>query len=116
MLIVEDEPMIAFMLEELLVDAGYAIAGVATKLPAALAIIEGGACDVAILDANLAGVSSSPAAAMLTARGVPFVVLSGYSSEQHHGELAKAICLQKPCSPARLIDTLRRILPAVAAP
>ena len=39
-LILEDEPMIALSIEDILVDAGFAIAGVATKLEKALALIE----------------------------------------------------------------------------
>ena len=115
-LIVEDEPMIAFTLEDVLVDAGFEIAGVATKLEPALLIIQSGVCDVAILDANLAGVSSAPAAAALTERGVPFLVLSGYSSDQHMGAFAGALHLQKPCQADRLIEALRGILPANFSP
>ena len=60
-LIVEDEPVIALNLEELLVDAGFKIAAIAGKLEKALALIESGACDAAIVDANLAGVSGAMA-------------------------------------------------------
>ena len=111
-LIVDDEPMIAFDLQELIIDAGFASAGVAGRLEAALAVIESGACDAAILDANLAGVSASPAAAALVARGLPFIVLSGYSAWQHQDAFPGAVFLQKPCGPARLIEVLRSILAA----
>ena len=109
-LIVEDEPVRAFTLEELLLDAGFAVAGVAARLGAALAMIESGACDAAILDANLAGVSASPAASALVARGLPFLVLSGYLPEQQQTSFAGAVFLQKPCRPERLIQTLQAIL------
>ena len=111
-LIVDDEPMIAFDLQELIIDAGFASAGVAGRLEAALAVIESGACDAAILDANLGGVSASPAAAALVARGLPFIVLSGYSAWQHQDAFPGAVFLQKPCGPARLIEVLRSILAA----
>jgi len=110
-LIVDDEPMIALTLEELLIDAGFAIAGVAGRLEAALEIIEGDETDAAILDANLAGVSSGPAAIALKARNIPFVVVSGYSREQQSAAFAGAIHLQKPCKPDRLIQVLHDILP-----
>ena len=58
-LVVEDELMIVLMLESLLLEAGFEVADVATKVEAALAFVEAGAFDVAILDANLAGVSSA---------------------------------------------------------
>ena len=109
-LIVEDEPLIALNLEELLVDAGFEITAVAGKLEKALALIESGACDAAIVDANLAGVSASPLASALTARGLPFIVLSGYSSEQLQGAFPGALFLQKPCRPARLVEALNTVL------
>ena len=111
-LIVEDEPVLAFALEELLTDAGFEIIGVATRLDRAFAIIESGVCDAAILDTNLAGESAAPAASALTARGVPFLVLSGYSPDQQNGAFVGALHLQKPCQPERLIQALRSILPA----
>ncbi len=111
-LIVEDEPMLAFVLEEVLIDAGFEVAGVATKLATALAIIESGACDAAILDANLGGVSAGPAASALAARGLPCLIVSGYSPDQLPSAFSGALCLQKPCKPDRLIQALRSILPA----
>jgi DNA-binding response OmpR family regulator len=112
-LIVEDEPMLAFALEELLIEAGFAIAGVAARLEKALAIIESGVCDGAILDANLAGVSAGPAGVALTARGLPFIVLSGYSPEQLRSVFPGTLCLQKPCQQERVLQALRDILPAL---
>jgi DNA-binding response OmpR family regulator len=109
-LIVEDEPLIALGLEELLIDAGFEIAAVAGKLEKAVKVIESGACDAAIVDANLAGVSASPLASALTAHGLPFIVLSGYSSEQLKGDFPGALFLQKPCRPAQLIQTLNTIV------
>src|SRR5271170_491250 len=98
-LIVEDEPVLAFALEELLVESGFAIAGVAARLETALAIIESGVCDCAILDTNLAGVSADPAATALASLGLPFIILSGYSPDQQHGAISSANRLQKPCRP-----------------
>jgi len=110
-LIVEDEPMLAFALEDTLIDAGFAIAGVAGDLETALAIIESGACDAAILDVNLSGISAGPAATALTARGLPFLTLSGYSPDQQPGPFSAATRLQKPCRPDRLIQALHDMLP-----
>ena len=110
-LIVEDEPLIALELEEFLINAGFKIAAIAGKLEKALALIESGSCDAAIVDANLAGVSASPLASALTARGMPFIVLSGYSSEQLEGAFPGALLLQKPCRPAQVIQALHTIVP-----
>ncbi len=109
-LIVEDEPMIALTLQDLLVEAGFEVPCVAGKLETALALIEGAGCDAAIVDANLAGVSTSPAALALAARGLPFIVLSGYSAEQLQGAFPAALFMRKPCRPDKLIHTLKTIV------
>ena len=109
-LIVEDEPVIALSLEEVLIDAGFQIAGVVGKLDKAVALIESGTCDAAIVDANLAGVSASPAAIALAARGLPYIMMSGYSKEQMRGEYPRAVFLSKPCRPELLLETLNSIL------
>jgi CheY-like chemotaxis protein len=109
-LIVEDEPMIALDLQDFLVDAGFEVVAVAGRLDKALALIENVDVDVAVVDANLAGVSASPAAAALVTRGVPFVVLSGYSLAQQQDAFPGGHFLQKPCRPARLIDALNHLV------
>jgi DNA-binding response OmpR family regulator len=109
LIIVEDEPMLAYALEECLLDAGFQIAGVAGRLAGALALIETGNCDAAVIDANLAGVSAAPAAAALVARGVPFIVVSGYSREQQQGAFPEAQFLQKPYQPDELVRAVRSL-------
>jgi DNA-binding response OmpR family regulator len=104
------EPMLAFALEEFLIDAGFEVIGVAGRIETALTMIEAGGFDAAILDANLAGVSAGPAASALTERGVPFIVVSGYLATQQQSAFKGALCLQKPCPPDRLIQALRSIL------
>jgi DNA-binding response OmpR family regulator len=109
-LIIEDEPFIAHSLEDALIDAGFQIAGVVGTLEKALALIESGACDVAIIDANLAGLSASPAAIALASRGLPFIVTSGYSQEQLPGSFPGAVFIQKPCRSELIIQTLDALL------
>jgi DNA-binding response OmpR family regulator len=114
-LIIEDEPVLAMTVMDLLVEAGFEIAGVAGRLATALKVIESGACDAAIVDANLAGVSASPAASALAARGLPFIVLSGYLPGQQQGDFSGATFIQKPCRPDQLIRILRSILPVTTS-
>lgn len=110
-LIIEDEPLVAENLRADLIDAGFDVVGVAPKLERALRLIEEAACDVAIVDANLAGVSAAPAAAALSARNLPFVVLSGYARGQLSSEFAAGAFVQKPCRMSRLLDEIRALLP-----
>lgn len=109
-LIVEDEALLAHALEDILVSAGFEVAGVATRLAKALELIESVACDAAVIDANLAGVSAGPAASALAARGVPFIVMTGYSPEQLQGDFPGAHVIQKPARPALVIEALRTVL------
>ena len=102
--------MIALTLEDLLIDAGFEVVGVAGTLDKALALIGNTVFDVALVDANLTGVSASPAASALTARGIPFIVLSGYSIEQLPDEFLGAHFMKKPFRPAQLIQSLGDIV------
>jgi DNA-binding response OmpR family regulator len=106
-LIVEDEAIIALALQDLLVEAGFEVACVTGRLQMALALIKGAGCDAAIVDANL---GTSPAALALAARGVPFIVLSGYSSEQLQADFPAARFLRKPCRPDKLIHALKAMV------
>jgi CheY-like chemotaxis protein len=111
-LIVDDEPIIAMDMEMLILEAGYEIAGIVGKIEKALSFVEGDDFDVAILDANLGGTNSAPVANALSARGMPFVVVSGYEADQQHAALRAAPCLQKPVSSSQLIETLKRVVEA----
>lgn len=109
-LIIEDEPMLAIDIEETLTEAGYVVAGIAGELTKAMALIKDCDYEAAIVDANLAGVSAGPAARSLTARGIPFVVLSGYSEAQQSDDFVGARRLQKPCRSSQLIAALKDVV------
>ena len=109
-LIVEDEPMIALDLEDMLADADFEIAGVAASVEKALQFIDSRVFDFAVLDVNLGGFSARPAALALLACGVPYVVMSGYSTGQQPVVLRNAVLLTKPVEPARIIQALRNLL------
>lgn len=109
-LVVDDEPVIAMELEYMLVEAGFTIAGVTGNLQTALSLVESGICDAAILDANLNGVSATPIAVALVARGLPVLVLSGYAPDQQHEALRAGRWLQKPADPVHVIKVLNQIL------
>ena len=79
-LLVEDEAMIAMLVEDMLEDLGRDLAAVATRLEEALALSRSEAFDLAILDLNLGGVLTYPVADALRDRGVPFIFATGYGS------------------------------------
>ena len=109
-LIVEDEPLIAENLRLLLVESGFEVVGMSAKVDPALRLIEEGACDVAIVDANLAGVSAAPIATALAARELPFIVLSGYTRAQLDVQFAGASYIQKPYRFEQLLENLNVVL------
>jgi DNA-binding response OmpR family regulator len=81
-LIVEDEPLIAMMLEDFLDALDKQVAGTADCVAAALPIVEAGEVDAAILDVNLRGGETSwPIADALAAKGVPFLIATGGSND-----------------------------------
>ena len=83
-LVVEDDAMIALDIARELTDAGLEVVGPAISVAKALRLIGDYGCDAAVLDVNLGNnETSEPVARELRARSTPFVVLSGYSSEQH---------------------------------
>ena len=77
-LIVEDEILVAMLLEDIVTDLGHEPVGPMMRLQPALAAAEGMDFDFAILDVNLAGQQSFPVADRLMRRGIPFIFASGY--------------------------------------
>jgi DNA-binding response OmpR family regulator len=79
-LLVEDEAMIAMLVEDMLEDLGHKLVKVATRLEEALALTRSEVFDLAILDLNLGGALTYPVADMLRDKGVPFIFATGYGS------------------------------------
>lgn len=108
-LVVEDEGLVALMLEDMLEDLGYDLAYSAASVAQALAWIEaGGAADAALLDVNLGGETVFPVADALKARGVPFAFSTGYG-ESHDPRFREAPMLGKPILIERLQAVLGRL-------
>ena len=77
-LVVEDEPMIRMLLEDMLGELGYIVAAEAARIEEALEATKNADFDLAILDANLNGQPASPVADALVTRGTPFIFATGY--------------------------------------
>jgi two-component system, response regulator PdtaR len=80
-LIVEDEALLAYALEEDLRSAGYETVGPFRNLSTALRAASEEKFEIGLLDINLGGELSYPVAEKLLMRGIPFVFLSGYGAE-----------------------------------
>ena len=95
-LIVEDESLIAMMLEDFLDSLGHSLAGTCDTVPEALDRVEQGGFDVAILDVNLNGQRVWPVADRLAAKGIPYILATGGHIEPPPPEHAAAPVLSKP--------------------
>lgn len=111
-LVVEDDALLALDIARQLTDAGWKVVGPATSVSKALSLVGDVGCDVAVLDVNLGKETAEPVAHELRARGTPFIVLSGYSSEQHPAGFHGAHFLSKPAAPGVLVATLLRCMGA----
>src|SRR5215213_11421683 len=108
-LIVEDEALVAMLVEDALLDAGAEVIGPVATVAEAMALLDSAAPDAAVLDLNLAGETSTPVADVLAARGVTFVVATGYGAEGLPPGHASVPVLAKPYDPDELTGTLSRI-------
>jgi CheY-like chemotaxis protein len=77
-LLVEDDALVAMLLEDTLIDCGCVVVGPVAKVAEALVLAEAGALDAAIMDVNVGGEKAYPVAEALDARGIPFLLVSGY--------------------------------------
>jgi FixJ family two-component response regulator len=113
-LVVEDEFLLAMELEALLEQRGWRVLGPVATIDRALAVLDHHRPAVAVLDVNLKGRRATPVAAALRDRGVPFVLVTGYSDGQlNEPELKGRPRLEKPLNRQKLLRTLER---AVQAP
>ena len=111
-LLVEDEALIALDTADALEEAGYDVIGPADRVPSALALLETETPDIAVLDVNLAGILVWPVAEQLLARGIPFLLLSGFgNSIEAPASLRGVPRLAKPFMPRQLLAALRDMLP-----
>jgi len=103
-LIVEDEMMIAMMIEDMLDEFGCKPIGPATNVPRALELIDKEQPDVAVLDLNLDGKDTYAIADALRQKHVPFIFATGYGSTNLREEYADRPVLPKPFQ-ARDLET-----------
>lgn len=108
-LVVEDEFLLALMLEEDLVAEGAGVLGPFSRLETARAAAAQGGYDVAVLDVNLADAMVFPLADDLVSRGSPFVFLTGYDAAQLPERFRSTSRIAKPYQGRWLIDALARL-------
>jgi DNA-binding response OmpR family regulator len=111
-LVVEDELLVAMMIEDALHLAGCVVVGPVGDLPKALEAAREEAIDIALLDVNLAGKRVFPVAAVLAERSVPYVFMTGYGRGMLPAEHASRPTIGKPFKLRDLTDKLSAALRA----
>ena len=109
-LVVEDEYLVALLLEEDLRSSGCIIVGPHTTLAAATLAGLTEPLDLAVLDVNLNGEMVYPLADQLAERGIPLVFLSGYGAGHFPERFRTAPRVSKPHDRAALVREIERAL------
>jgi PAS domain S-box-containing protein len=95
-LLVEDEALVAMMIQETLNEFGYQVVGPLNTASEALAAAREGHFDAAVLDINLGDGLVYTVAEILSVRGVPFVFVTGYDADSVDPRFSEVPILQKP--------------------
>ncbi|HUZ30507.1 MAG TPA: response regulator [Xanthobacteraceae bacterium] len=96
MLLVEDEALVAMMIQESLTEFGFHVIGPVCTVSEAEAVARDDRPDVAVLDINLGDGMIYSVAEILAVRGVPFVFVTGYDAESVDSRFSEIPILQKP--------------------
>ena len=107
-LVIEDSPVVAPFVADLLTELGCVVVGPAPNMAAARAFAEAGGFDAALMDVHIRGERVFPLCEVLDHQGIPFVLTSGYANWQVPERWADRPQLQKPFG----LDGLRQSLKA----
>ena len=114
-LVVEDDPVIAMVIEDVLRDMGYEVF-VNLTLAHALLELETHAVDAVLLDMHLRGENARPLVLALIQRKLPFAVLSGSDQSALQQEFPQVRLLPKPFGKAQLEQSVRELLNSAGSP
>jgi two-component SAPR family response regulator len=102
------------MMADMLTDFDFDVLGPFATVAKAISAVDQANVHVALLDVNLAGEMVYPLASRLRELGVPFIFMTGYSSESIESRFMEAPILKKPVDQAQLYQTIKRMTELVA--
>jgi two-component SAPR family response regulator len=111
-IVVEDETLVAILLEDMLTELGCAVLGTAQRVAKAVDLVRKTTPDAAVLDVNIAGEEVYPVAEALAARDIPFVFATGYGIRGLDDSWRDRPIVQKPFQ----VEQLARALLAALSP
>ena len=109
-LIVEDDSLIAMLVQDAVEKMGLTAIGPAARVAQALQLLSQAAPEAALLDVNLGGETVYAVADELTLRNIPFVFLTGYDEGDLPAEFRHHPAIRKPFTPSQIqvaIDQFR---------
>jgi CheY-like chemotaxis protein len=109
-LVIEDSPVVAPFTADVLGDLGCSVVGPAPNMAAARELLDGEDFDAAILDVHIRGERVFPLCDLLAAKGVPFVLTSGYADWQMPEKWQDRPRLQKPYTIDQVEEALNGLL------
>lgn len=108
LLVVEDEPLIAFDTEHFLTDSGFTIIGTVDRVAEAVALLDSGATvDLVLVDVSLADGSGIDVAHAARRHDVPVLFVTGNCPVEAEGIAAG--CLAKPYAQRDLLAAIHAI-------
>jgi CheY-like chemotaxis protein len=116
-LIVEDEFLVALLIEETVRNLGHEVVGPVGDLPSALRLAETEDLSAAILDVHLQhGERVYPVVGSLRRRGIPLVLTTAYRETEIDPDCAGEMLLRKPFDQAELEQCIVRLIrpPSIA--
>ncbi|MBV8064672.1 MAG: response regulator [Actinobacteria bacterium] len=111
-LVADDSPQLVLLYRAVLEDAGHEVVSVSNGM-AAIAAVEGGQVDAAVLDVLMPGVSGDAIAARLrrTNPELPVLLMTGSYGEQFVVDVGAPV-LRKPFPPEDLVRAVERLRPS----
>ena len=109
-LLVEDSPVVGEFTADLLEELGFAVAGPAPNMAAARELIDAERFDAAVMDVHIRGERVFPLCDLLEAKGVPFLLTSGYADWQVPEQWRDRPRLQKPYTVDQIQQALAFLL------
>lgn len=110
-LVIEDESLVAMLLETILDDMGCTVVGPESNVDDGLiAATTEASLDAALLDVNVAGREVFPIAEALRTRGVPFVFSTGYGEAGLPEHWRGNPTIQKPFTEGAIRDALMKVM------
>ena len=105
-LVVEDELTIAMLIEDMVNELSYEIAGVVLRLEDAMRLLDSDDFDVALLDVHLGGKTVFAFAAELDKRSIPYLFATAYGGRGIPEQFQDRLVLEKPFGPLELGQAL----------